>query len=128
MRPAPSSIETGFPEGVATLVTFLDGATSLYFSNGGGIIGAGEHASVRAAAAAFLATADSYKAEFASANGTPLPSVGGVRFYARVGERILTAYASEQDLGSNRHVLSPVFRAGHAVITAVREATNRRSA
>ena len=41
-------METGYPEGVATLVALGDGTTSLYFGNGGGVIGAGEHDRVRA--------------------------------------------------------------------------------
>ena len=40
-------METGYPEAVATLAVFVEGSTSLYFSSGGGIIGAGEHDSVR---------------------------------------------------------------------------------
>ncbi len=40
-------METGYPEGVATLVCVVDGSTNLYFSNGGGVIGAGERREVR---------------------------------------------------------------------------------
>ena len=36
-------METGYPEAVATLVSVADGSSSLYYSNGGGIIGAGEY-------------------------------------------------------------------------------------
>jgi len=39
---------------VATMICFIDGAASLYFSNGGGIIGAGQHESVQKAAGSFL--------------------------------------------------------------------------
>ncbi|MGE5418347.1 MAG: hypothetical protein ACM3UZ_16535 [Acidobacteriota bacterium] len=39
---------------IATMVCFLDGAASLYFSNGGGIIGAGQHENVKQAAALYL--------------------------------------------------------------------------
>jgi hypothetical protein len=39
-------METGYPGAVATLVGVADGASSLYFSNGGGFIGAGTHAAV----------------------------------------------------------------------------------
>src|SRR5262249_2976490 len=39
-------METGYDKAVVTLACFLTGDTSLYFSNGGGIIGAGKHASV----------------------------------------------------------------------------------
>lgn len=40
-------METGVAEGSYTLSSIADGSTSLYFSNGGGIIGGGEHQSVR---------------------------------------------------------------------------------
>jgi len=36
-------METGHPEAVSTLVVLGDGTVSLYFSNGGGIIGLGQH-------------------------------------------------------------------------------------
>src|ERR687898_1781909 len=42
-------METGYPEAVATLVGLADGTTSMYFSNGGGMIGAGQHEDVAAA-------------------------------------------------------------------------------
>jgi hypothetical protein len=116
-------METGYPEAVATLAAFLDGTTSLYFSSGGGVIGAGDHGSVRAELPAFFAEAESHLADFAPATSTPLPAVGRVRFYIRTFEGTLTAEASEDDLGEMRHVLSPVFHAGHAVIAAVNEAS-----
>jgi hypothetical protein len=37
-------METAYPEAVATLIAVADGSSSLYFSNGGGFIGAGAHA------------------------------------------------------------------------------------
>lgn len=38
----------------ATMICFMDGTTSLYFSNGGGIIGAGKHEAVNKAVLTFL--------------------------------------------------------------------------
>ncbi len=38
----------------ATMICFIDGTTSLYFSNGGGIIGAGKHEAVNKAVLTFL--------------------------------------------------------------------------
>src|SRR5687767_13665146 len=49
-------METGYPEAVATLVGVIDGSTSLYLSNGGGMIGAGGHAEVVAATERWLET------------------------------------------------------------------------
>jgi hypothetical protein len=119
-------METGYPDAVASLVALADGTTSLYFSNGGGIIGAGEYATVRDAAGAFLSSADAHAARFAPVTDTPLPAVTRVRFYVRSFGGLLGAEADEEALGRGRHPLSPVFHAGQAVITAMREATERR--
>ena len=119
-------METGYSEAVATLVVLADGTTSLYFSNGGGIIGGGQHAIVRAAAEAFLSAAEDQHSDLAEALATPLPELGEVKFYVRTYNGTLGAGANEQDLGESRHHLSPLFHAGHAVIDAVREfATSR---
>ena len=133
LRPTPSRprvwgvlMETGYPEGVATLVAFADGTASLYFSGGGGIIGAGEHAAVREATQAFLDEAEAHVAGLLPTATTPVPVLGRVRFYLRTFEGALAAEASEQDLGDDQHPLSPVFYSGHIVIAAMREATNAR--
>ena len=114
-------METGYAEAVATLVCLADGTTSLYFSNGGGIIGAGEHASVRDAAERFIAKAHSHLVDLAPSKDHAMPAVGRVRFHVRTFDGTRTADADEQDLGYGRHALSPLFHAGHEVITAIRE-------
>jgi hypothetical protein len=114
-------METGYPEAVATLVAFADGTTSLYFSSGGGTIGAGEHLAVRTAAESLLRAADEHLSAFSPATEYPLPAVGRVRFYVHTFDGILTADRNEDDLGYERDALAPVFHAGHAVISAIRE-------
>ncbi|HEX9483399.1 MAG TPA: hypothetical protein VF929_02420 [Gemmatimonadaceae bacterium] len=114
-------METAYPKAVATLACFADGTTSLYFSTGGGMLGAGQHESVRAAASAFLATATRDAALLVEANEHPLPEAGHVRFHARIGATLLGGDALEQDLIAHSHPLSPLFYAGQAVITAIRE-------
>jgi hypothetical protein len=119
-------METGYPKGVASLVTFCDGTTSMYFSSGGGVIGAGAHAEVREASKTFLAAADSHLEDFASATAHPLPGAGRVRFYARTFDGLKTAEADENDLGEGRHRLSPLFHAGHRVIAYLRQISERQ--
>jgi hypothetical protein len=114
-------METGYKTAVASLVVFADGTTSLYFSSGGGVIGAGEHARVRAASDALLTSAEAHVAQFAPVAETPLPAPGRVRFHVRTYNGIVAAEADEQDLGFGEHPLSPVFRAGHGVITELRK-------
>lgn len=116
-------MELGYPTGIATLVTLAEGTTSLYFSNGGGVIGAGEHEAVREAAETFLDLVEAHRGHLLLVEGVPTPRIGRVRFYVRTFEGTLGAEATENELGGNHHPLSPVFFAGHAVITAIRESS-----
>ena len=102
-------METGHPEAVASLAVFAEGTTSLYFSTGGGIIGSGQHESVRSASRVFIASAESNRNLLAATRVTPLPDTGRVRFYARTFDALLTAEADAQELGGGRHPLSPLF-------------------
>jgi hypothetical protein len=119
--PVAVLMETGYAEAVATLVAVSDGTVSLYFSNGGGIIGAGEHEVVRGVADSFLADAASYTARASPTAEFPLPSRGRVRFYLVTPGGVYTADALEGDLGAERHAFSPLFFRGHELITAIRE-------
>ncbi len=116
-------MELGYPTGIATLMSLAEGTTSLYFSNGGGVIGAGEHATVREAAEAFLDVVEDHLAEFPSVDATPTPRIGRVRLYVRTFDGTRGVEAMEDELGRNLHPLSAVFHAGHAVITAIRESS-----
>lgn len=113
-------METGYPEAVATLVAIADGTASLYFSNGGGIIGAGAHAAVQATLPAFFAEAEAHVDSLASTTDVPLPGVGCTRFYLRTFAGTLTDEAPEADLGTMKHPLSRLFHTGHAVLSAMR--------
>jgi hypothetical protein len=69
-------METGFPEGVATLVPLADGTVSLYFSGGGGVIGGGDHSNVRKEARKFIQSAEHYRKVFKQTKIYPLPNIG----------------------------------------------------
>jgi len=116
-------MELGYTTGIATLMTLAEGTTSLYFSNGGGVIGAGTHVAVRDAAERFLDLVESHLAALPVADSTPTPRIGRVRFYARTFEGTRGVEVGEDELSRQLHPLSPVFLAGHAVITAIRESS-----
>ena len=120
-------MELGYPTGIATLVSLAEGTTSLYFSNGGGIIGAGEHAAVREAAERFLDVVEAFRTEFQPVDMTPTPRIGRVRFYVRTFDETLGVEVMEEELTLENHPLAPVFQAGHAVLTAIRESSDRES-
>jgi len=122
-------METGYPEAVASLVAVADGTTSLYFSTGGGIIGAGEYPQVSAEARALLELANGNRAALGRVAAFPLPQEGHTRFYLVTEAGVFGAEAPESDLGNEMHDLSPVFLQGHKLIAYVRAADeHRRSA
>jgi hypothetical protein len=113
-------METAYPEAVVSLVTIADGTVSLYYSNGGGIIGLGGHDEPRKACEAFLAFAPKFVSYADRTEVFPLPSEGHTRFYFFTFNGILTADVKEDDLGNNRSPLSPLFHKGHEVIATAR--------
>ena len=127
--PAPSPdapvwgvlMETGYPEATATLFTLSDGSTSLYLSSGGGVIGGHAHENVRQANAAFIKEANLFYEQMMPCESFAIPETGQTIFYALTDSGILTAIGLEDDFGYGRHQLSPLFHAGHEVITQLRQ-------
>jgi hypothetical protein len=113
-------METGYPEAVATLVGVVDGTSSLYFSNGGGIIGAGTHTAVAEANTRWLERGLTFLPELPAIAEPSLPGEGITQFVAVTLEGLRGASAPEDELGNGRHPLSPLFYAAQDVITQVR--------
>jgi hypothetical protein len=114
-------METADEEAVVTLVGLADGTTSLYFSNGGGMIGAGGHEQVAAATRRWLASAEGFLESFTAApEELRLPSEGEAQFVAVTEGGRSTLRAVESDLEEGRHDAAPLFYRAHAVITEMR--------
>jgi hypothetical protein len=131
--PAPGRVwgvvmETGYAEAVATLVALADGTVSLYFSNGGGIIGLGAHEGIRQASEALLGSAPAFAKFCRPATRNPLPRKEHASFYLLLHNGIVTAEANEADLGNDRHDLSPLFHKAHQLLTEIRLADEKRQA
>lgn len=119
--PVALLMETGYPNGIATLVAVADGSTSLYFSNGGGVIGAGTHAAVREVVLRVLSFCSKFSDHLHPTLDFPSPAIGSVRFYLVTQKGTYTASAEKQDLGHNRLPMSPLFHACHELISAIRD-------
>jgi len=119
-------MELGFENGAATLVSISDGTSSLYYSTGGGVIGAGSHPDVKAASQRLCDLAAEPARAAAPADDFPLPADHRVRFYFLTTSGVRTAETGDAELGAGRHPLSGVFVAGHDVITAIRLHTPER--
>lgn len=114
-------METGYPQGIVTLVALADGTASLYFSSGGGVLGGGEHPAVAQAARDLTSAAAAQLNELSLASAYPLPGPGRVRFYVLTAAHgVQTGEAAEEDLGRGLGPLAGLFAGGHAVITQLR--------
>jgi hypothetical protein len=115
-------MEMGIEGGVASLVVIADGTTSLYYSTGGGIIGAGFHEPVKRPSKVFLAALERHVAELGpdTTGETPAAGIIHLRALAFGGGRLL-ASGPEPDFAQKRNPMWDVFYAGHQVITAIRQ-------
>jgi len=118
-------METGYREAVATLVGVVDGTSSLYFSNGGGFIGAGTHESVAQANTRWLETGVTFLPELSAVVEPPLPGRDMTQFVAVTLEGLRGASAPEDELGKGRHGLSRLFYAAQDVIMQIRLTQDR---
>jgi hypothetical protein len=119
-------METGYPDGVATVVALSDGTVSLYFSGGGGMIGLGEHDGPRRAAKELISSSPRYLDQAARTTTFPLPKVGQTRFFFLTFDGVFTVEAKEEDLGRGRLSLSPLFYEAQDVITEARLVDEQR--
>jgi hypothetical protein len=119
-------METGYPQAVATLVAVADGATSLYFSDGGGMIGAGEYPQVREVALELIKFSGGSLNILEKTDKYPLPKKEFTRFYVVTSAGVYTAEVLEKDLGEERHALSSLFFQGHKLISYIRAAEEHR--
>jgi len=113
-------MEMGFPNGTVTLVCLAEGTTSLYYSNGGGILGCGGLETVAKASKAFLVVAETSSQKMEATDVFPLPRVGKVRFYALTYVGALTSEVDEAILNRGKHNFTRLFFYGQEVITQIR--------
>lgn len=121
-------METGYPDAVVTLLVLADGTVSMYFSNGGGIIGLGQYPGPERASKSLLASAQQFVSKAKPTSDHPLPAPSLTRFYLLSGQGSYFAEAREQDLGEGRHLFAPLFHKGHEVITEIRLGDEKRRA
>jgi hypothetical protein len=101
----------------------------MYTSSGGGILGAGGHASVRGAAFALLRQSDVHWSEMTRLDGEPsLPSAGSIRFTVRRPAETRSIELPESELARGRSPLSPFYASMQAMLTEIRLIEERRAA
>jgi hypothetical protein len=116
-------MEIGMSSGTATFVAIADGSVSMYTSTGGGVIGAGEHAAVRAAGDRFRSAAAAARGDLQPTTEFPGPTPGEVRFQLRTEDGGFTGAAPEAALAGGRNALSELYAAGQDLVTEIRLAS-----
>jgi len=114
-------METGFVDGSFSLIALADGTTSLAFSDGVGIIGGGDHQSVRNASGYLLSGAQYFYQDAMPTTRFPLPAKGEVKFYLLSFDGVKEYSSLEKDLVNQRDGLSNLFFAAHDVIKELRK-------
>ncbi len=109
-------METGYAEGIATLVAFADGTISLNYSTGGVLLGNPEFPPLAQAAKALIALANDLAEKISSNEEIQIPSVGQVRFTFLTFAGKLTSSAAIKSLQAGDHPLSQLFRSGQEVL------------
>lgn len=118
-----AALEFRVGETAVFLAAVAEGSVSMYFSTGGGIIGGGQHAAVRAAGQRFLEAVEASLPRF-----EPRESFEPVRperagFIVQTYQGMRGAEAPEAELRSGSHPLSACYGAAQDVITQLRLAS-----
>ena len=120
-------METAYEDASVTVFCATDGSASMYYSNGGGIIGAGEHQDVAELASAIAHYSSLFFLPYATqefCKDFPYPEMGSTAFYFLSDDgAIKTPEIAEEMLGNDESILSPLFHTFHALIGAIIEHT-----
>ncbi len=119
--------EFGYQKAAFTLVCLAEGTTSLYFSNGGGIIGGGLHPAVAESSRSLLMAAEGSRDRMRPVDSYSLPESGTVKMYALTYSGTLCAEADEASLRARTHELWPLYYHCHEVIARLRELDEGRT-
>ena len=103
-----------------TLVSLADGTTSLYFGNGGGVFGGGEHEEVAQASKKLVALAEDFYDKMTPTAEFPIPMAGRMIFYVLTFDKSYTINVDEEELTSGKHDFSPLFALADEVISQIR--------
>lgn len=103
-----------------SILSMKDGSASLYTTSTFGVIGGGEHESVRRVAQAFVQTAQKYYENSAPTSNFDYPPAGQVRFYLLTYDGVRVCSALEQDIFEEKDVHYELYAAGQDVLTQLR--------
>jgi hypothetical protein len=107
--------------GTASVISFITGDASIYFSSGGGIIGGGTHDNVKVKAMEFVEKAQLLIAKTARSNLMPLPADNNVIFYMLTNKGIYSIQEDLENISNHSSIWVDLFLTGNEVITELRK-------
>ncbi len=119
-------VEQGLSKGSYTLSGFVDGNASIYFSNGGGIIGGIGHAEVRSATKRLIEKAQLYYQRAKKVAQYPTPRSDEVLFYFKTYEGVRVYSISLSDLRKGNSGFTELFIEVQNVISEFRKIDQKR--
>jgi len=106
------------------LVCIADGTVSIYFGTGRGIIGAGEHDTVRTAARECLKKSEEILENFKDFDPVHLQNEETIKFHVLTYAGIRSDEAKADEINNGNHYLSELHYYAQNVITEVRSVEN----
>ena len=112
-------METGYPNAIFTLVALSDGAVSLYFSTGGGMMNVHAHEGPAKASLALAGVLKRFIADMPPALDTAPPERGIVKLYILTNTGPRGVSGPGADFAENRRPQTPLFEAASALLTEI---------
>jgi hypothetical protein len=106
--------------GTASIISFLTGDASIYFSSGGGIIGGGTHENVKVIAKHFVEKGQQMLDKALKTEQTPLPEKNKVVFYLVTNRGIYSGHDEMENLSNQSSIWLGLFLIGNEVINELR--------
>ena len=119
-------MEMGIGNTVMTLASFANGDASVYYKNGGGMVGGSSHEPIRKAAKDFVLLAQKALPRMKKTTDYPAPSPDSVRFYALTPKGVFTVETSRQSLGDAQNALAAMYYGGQEVVSQMRQVQEER--
>jgi len=113
------AVETGYEKGSATLAALADGTASMYFSTGGGVIGAGLHEKPNALAKELVRRAADFTKLCTRTETFPLPRQGETRLYLFTPAEKCVVSVPEAKVGNESEPLFPLFALARELIVQI---------
>ena len=105
---------------VVTIVSLADGTTSMYFSTGGGILGAGSAPAPSTASRQLIRVAEQFYSVIPEAVACPMPKPGNVRFHLLTFASFRSIELAENEVQNKSHQFFRLYAYGQDVITKIR--------